>query len=397
MNEDRLRRELGDEPVPDAAGAQERAWRLVQNAYAAEPHAPAPRRRRYRHLAQLAVALGLLAAFISPAGATVRHWVGDAVDIGREPSQPALTSLPAPGRLLVDSPVGPWVVQPDGSKRLLGRYRQSTWSPHGLFVAATKGRQLLALDPEGEVRWSLARSAPVSDPSWAPDGFRIAYLSGAALHVVAGDGTGDRLLEPDVASVTPAWRPGPGHQLSFVDPGGAVRTVAADTGKSVFAVSPGPRPTGLAWSADGSRLLIVSRSGLEVRDGAGGLAWRAKAPPGMAIRAAAFSPSEEEVTILAVTGAAAQSTLLSVGPGGARRRLFAGLGRFTDIAYSPDGRWLLAAWQSADQWLFLNVERPRRIVAVSGISAQFDPGATSASAFPSVSGWCCRGGGGTSG
>jgi WD40-like Beta Propeller Repeat len=393
MNEDRLRQELGAEPLPDAAGAEERAWRFVRAAYAAEPRAAQPRRRRHRRLAQLAVALGLLAAFISPAGAAVRHWVRDAVVVGREPSQPALTSLPAPGRLLVDSPVGPWVVQPDGSKRLLGPYRHSTWSPHGLFVAAAEGRQLLALDPEGEVRWSLARPAPIAAPSWAPDGYRIAYRSGDALRVVAGDGTGDRLLASPVAPVASAWRPGPDHLLSFVDAAGQIRTVAADSGRLAFAISSPAHPTGLAWSADGARLLVVGRSAIEVRDGGGRPVWHADAPSGTSIRAASFSPGGGEVAILVSTRAATQSTLLVVGQGGARRQLFAGLGRFTDVVYSPDGKWLLAAWRSADQWLFLNVDRPRRIVAVSGISRQFDPGASSASAFPAVSGWCCRGSG----
>jgi hypothetical protein len=390
MNGDRLRQALDAEVVPDATGAEERSWRLARAAYAVAPHVSRPRRRRYR-LAELAVALGLIAVFISPAGAAVRHWVRDAVEVGRQPSLPALTSLPASGRLLVDSPDGPWVVQPDGSRRLLGPYRQSTWSPHGLFVAAAKGRQLLALDPQGEIRWSLGRPAAIGDPRWAPDGYRIAYLSGETLRVVAGDGSGDRLLEPGVAPVAPAWRPGPGHLLSFVDSAGLVRTVDADSGRLVFEISPGPHATGLAWSADGSRLLVTRRSELQVRDSSGSPAWRADAPAGTSIRAAAFSPSGDEVAMLAATRGAAQSSLLLVGPDGARRRLFAGLGRFTGVVYSPDGRWLLAAWKSADQWLFLNVRRPRRIVAVSDVSRQFDPGATSGSAFPSVAGWCCHG------
>lgn len=75
--------------------------------------------------------------------------------------------------------------------------------------------------------------------------------------------------------------------------------------------------------------------------------------------------------------------------GGSRRRLFPGLGRLRQVIWSPDGRWLLATWQSADQWLFLNPGHPRRIVAIADIAAQFNPGATSPSAFPHVAGWCC--------
>src|SRR5437762_2067872 len=71
--------------------------------------------------------------------------------IGVQHAQPALFRLPAPGRLLVQSVEGPWVVQPDGSKRLLGPYLEAAWSPHGLFVAVTKPDELAAVEPSGSV------------------------------------------------------------------------------------------------------------------------------------------------------------------------------------------------------------------------------------------------------
>ena len=148
----------------------------------------------------MAVSLGLVAALISPAGAAVRDWVGDAVDEGREPALPALTSLPSPGSLLVDSARGPWVVREDGSKRLLGSYAESTWSPRGLHVAVTGTHELAAVDPMGEVRWTLTQAGSVTDPAWSPDGYRVAYLNGGALRVVAGDGTGDHQVASAAAA-----------------------------------------------------------------------------------------------------------------------------------------------------------------------------------------------------
>ena len=388
MNEDRLREALREVPVPAEEEARERARGLVR---AASPPSPtAPPRYRHRRAQQVALTLGLIAALVSPAGAAIRHWVRDAVEVGHEPSLPALTSLPAPGSLLVDSPRGSWVVRASGSKRLLGDYSQSSWSPHGLFVAATSRHQLAAVDPEGNVHWTLSRLGPVSHPVWSPDGYRIAYLDGEELRVVAGDGTGDRSLARHVAPVAPAWQPGKLRRVAFLDVAGRVEVVHADGGRSVFEVSPGPGTIGLSWSADGARLLVVRRSGLRVFDRQGRPLWRAQAPAGMHVRAGALAPDGKRVAAVLSTRSGAQSEVLLLGPGGEKRRLFAGLGRFGDVVYSPEGRWLLVAWRSADQWLFLSPAHPRRIVAISDISRQFDPGTTSPPPFPSVAGWCCR-------
>ena len=144
----------------------------------------------------IALAVGLLIAAValSPAGAKVADLVHDVVQPGAQNARPALTSLPAPGRLLVTSAKGPWIVDQDGSKRLLGAYEDAAWSPHGWFAAVTRGRELTAVDPVGTVRWSLAARQPVSDPAWSTSGIRVAYLSGSLPAIVAGDGTDDHLL-----------------------------------------------------------------------------------------------------------------------------------------------------------------------------------------------------------
>ena len=301
---------------------------------------------------------------------------------------PALTSLPAPGSLLVDSPRGPWVVHADGAKRLLGPYGESAWSPHGLYVAATTRHQLAAVDPLGEVRWTLGREGPVRKPAWSPDGERIAYLNGGELRVVAGDGTGDRLLEPTVAPVGPAWEPG-SRLLSFVAHSGRVRTVDVDTGRAVFEAPAPVNPLHLGWSADGRRLLVATRTALVALDRLGRPVWRAEAPSGTDIVSSAIAPGGDRAATVLVSKSGERSELALLGPGGHGRTLFQGLGRFAEVLYSPDGEWLLLAWRSADQWLFLNPADPKRVVAISDIAAQFDPGTTSAPSFPSIEGWCC--------
>ena len=88
-------------------------------------------------------------------------------------------------------------MQQDGSKRLLGQYREASWSPFGRFVVAARENELAALEPDGDVRWTLARPG-VRFPRWTgtETDTRIAYVDRTGIRVVAGDGTGDRLLVP---------------------------------------------------------------------------------------------------------------------------------------------------------------------------------------------------------
>lgn len=392
IDERRLRERLEGSEAPDAAAAEERAWAVVSGAFEQRRSARAPRPRvRSRLGLALAVLLttGLIA--LSPAGAEVADWIGDAFDPGRKDARPALAALPAPGRLLVTSERGPWIVQRDGSKRRLGDYDDAAWSPRGLFVVVTGGRQLVAVEPGGDPRWSLARNATVQGPAWSPDGFRIAYLSGRTLHVVAGDGTGDRRLARRAAALAPAWRPGKEHVLTFSDPQGRIVTAEADSGRHLSRSAPGPVPTSMAWSPDGRRLVAMAPGVVRVLDQRGQLVRRIATPTGAVNRALAIHPSGNSAALSRHFAGARRSEVVSerLAPSGRRGKLFTGDGRFSDLAWSPNGRWLLIGWREADQWLFLRSTAVKRIVAVSNISRQFDPVGDRAGAFPRVSGWCC--------
>jgi hypothetical protein len=149
-----------------------------------------------------------------------------------EKAQPALFSLPATGRLLVVADSGAWVVGEDGSKRLLGPYQEASWSPFGRFVVASRRNELVALTPEGKVRWSLARP-DVRFARWGGSrtDTRVAYFSGSELRVVGGDGKGDRLLDGNAAPRAPRWRAGRPHVLVYLHRDGRLRAVDVDTGK----------------------------------------------------------------------------------------------------------------------------------------------------------------------
>src|ERR671939_1675635 len=145
---------------------------------------------------------------------------------------PELFALPSGGRLLVNSPHGPWIVQANGSRRRLGAYREASWSPHGKYVVVVRSNEVVAVSPRGDVHWTLPRPR-VRFARWGGSRVdtRIAYLSGSRLHMVAGDGTGDvdACGEPTAARVAPAWRPtGPEHVLASATATGRVTVLDTD-------------------------------------------------------------------------------------------------------------------------------------------------------------------------
>jgi Tol biopolymer transport system component len=74
----------------------------------------------------------------------------------------------------------------------------------------------LWMRPPGSAQWEKARDLTPeggADPAFAPDGRQIAYIWGGALHLIAPDGTGHRILVParnpavSPEPTMPAWSP----------------------------------------------------------------------------------------------------------------------------------------------------------------------------------------------
>jgi WD40-like Beta Propeller Repeat len=372
----RLRDLLRELPIPEQEEARRRSNALVRAAFAERE--PTPRRRHYLKPALALVAVAAVAAAAaSPPGRAVLGSLRKTV-AGEKRAAPELFSLPSGGRLLVNSPDGPWIVQANGSRRRLAGYREAAWSPHGLYVVAERPAEVVAVSPKGDVHWTLPRPR-VRFARWGGSRVdtRVAYLSGRRLHMVAGDGTGDVDLcgEPPSAPVAPAWRPGIPHVLAFATAGRRVYVLDADRCALAWRSAPFADPRALRWSDDGRRLLLVTRDEL--------VAFGARARP-LAVRRlrgvtdAAFRPGSHELALVRggeVLGLSADRL------GAQPQRLFRVTGRIGQIAWSPNGRWLLVTWPDADQFLFVH---GRRIRAVSGIARQFGGGA-----FPSIGGWCC--------
>jgi hypothetical protein len=378
-DERRLHDLLREAPLPP--DDRRRAFALVQAAFAERERVSWPRRHA-RGLAVCAAALALVGAVLSPPGRAVLDDVRESIGIRK--AQPALFSLPASGRLLVTSSAGSWVVSRDGSKRLLGPYREASWSPFGHFVVAARANELAALDPQGGVRWTIARPR-ARFPRWGGSrtDTRIAYLSGGRLRLVAGDGTGDRLLAEAVSPVAPAWRPGSRFVLAYARKGEVV-AVEAKTSRRLWQHGvPGVRA--LSWSEDGRLLLVRARRSLVVLDAQGRtrveLLGRESAP---FVEGAALAPDGRTAAVVERAGGRSQIWLIAIRPGReTARHVFSGAGSFDGLAWSPDGRWLLVSWRAANQWLFFRSASVRAIRGVSDIASQFD-------GFPTLEGWCCR-------
>ena len=382
MDDDRLGATLRDAVAPDEEAARERALLRLRGEFEARPA------RRSRVRGRLAVALAAaalaLVAALSPPGDAVADWVRGAVGLRtHEPARPARVAgdrTPSGGRLLVTSGGTAWIVEADGEGQWLGAWTGAGWSPHGRFVVAWRGRRLAALDPRGRVRWTLVGPRPITGAVWSPSGFRVAYRSGQDLRVVAGDGTGDRLLDAGTFRPT-AWRPGPVHVLAYSS-GSHVDVVDVDLGRRLARIRLPHVAHELAWSADGRRLYVHLHRSIAVYDARGRRTGRIWMPGRQTVTT--FVPARAGSLVAVARHADGVSEIALMGPRTRSRVLFRGDGRFTRLRFSPNGRWLLAAWPLADQWVYLRpgAAGAARVLAAPGVTRRFR-----AAGFPQLSGW----------
>jgi hypothetical protein len=384
-----LERALRELPIPDATAAEHRARLVVLDACRSHEAVPPRGRRMALRLALGVAGAALLAgvAVASPGAETIRRIVRDAVTpkaVTLRSTPLAAFRLPQGGSLLARSEGALFVVHADGSRLLLGPYRDAAWSPHARFIVATAGRHLVVLDPRsGATRWSITAATDVHGARWSlepavPPCCRVAYLtvdhgSGrGTLHVIAGDGSGNRVLGPADARVAPAWRPGSRERaLAYVDAAGSVRVISAESGRLLAGPgSHGFRPTRLAWSADGTRLLAMNGRRLLILDAGLRSVVRILAPTdaGRLVSASFLGRGHAAVVLRRLPGGRSRVELLS--PKGAGRPLATLVGTLSGMSPSPDGRSVLVGWGAADQWLLVPVGRgPTR--RLTGLAKRF--------------------------
>lgn len=400
--EEALRRGLAGIRPSDEADALERAV-AISAAEGGEARGPAVSRGSAQRLAGAVLAASaVLVVALTPAGAAVRDWVGDAVNgTAEEGLRPALTHVPTGGSLLVSSGPQQFAVSSDGSTRLLGSYDSVAWSAQGLYVAGAQGSRLAAMEPDGDLRWSITAPGPVSGQTWAPGCCRVGYLSDGGLFVVNGDGTDPHRVVDRVAPVAPAWMPtgydietqASPNVLAYVDAHDRLATINADNGASSASAPLAAQPIAIFW-LDRQRILAVEPGDLEVVDTAGGFVSRLAAQLSGAITAAAIAPDGGSLAVLtrsdgAATGVRSMLRLIQLGRHAdtAGRVLFAESGRYDGPVFSPDGSRIELGWRKADQWRFVSTTPGVEPVAIGGITREFDGGRNGE--MPAIEDWCC--------
>jgi hypothetical protein len=367
-----VRRELERIDVPGEHEARERSWEVIQAAYTERE--PQPRERAFLRPIVVAAALAaLVAAALSSPGRAVLDGVREVV--GVESAAESLFEVPSGGRLLVTADSGVWVVAADGSKRRLGDYESASWSPFGRFVAASRPTELAALEPNGDVRWKLARPR-VRTPVWTGTraDTRIAYVTDGRLHVVGGDGRGDVEAGGSTSpalGVAPAWRPGSAFEIAYLNTRGYVTAFGAERPGLTWRSIRLRDARALHWSPQGDRLVVVGRDRLVSLRASDGAASGERLP---GVTSAAFAP-DGRLAVVRQNGT--RSDVLVDG-----RTRFSGTGTFFDPTWSPDGRWVLVSWRNADQWLFVRASGPRGVRAVANVSRQFESASP-----PRIAGW----------
>ena len=240
------------EPDSGAGVRQERAWQVVRAAYLArEPEPRSSRRGRRLVVAPAALVAAPTAIAATGAGRDAidelrrrrdRARAARAVLAAGRRSAPGLDQRRSLGR------------RPRRRKRYLGDYTAATWSPHGLYIAATSPAALQRSSPTG--RALVARPPGGASPALVaerlPD--RLPRPVGPARG--RGDGSGDVLLSAAVAPVAGAWKPGTRHLLAYADRAGSVHLVDTDSRARLRRTPPGPAVEKIAWSGDGRRFYV---------------------------------------------------------------------------------------------------------------------------------------------
>ena len=359
--EQALRAQLRTFEAPGESEAGERGRRLLLAAFAER----APVHRRRVRLPRLI--WPVLAALLAAGGVAVANHLHSSSSAPRQTRAPFGVQVEGGGVVLALGRGVAYAVTAQGRVRALGPARDGDLSPHGLNAVLASGNGLVAVSvADGQVRWRVPATAPVSYPRWSlertvPPCCRVAYLAGGSLWVVGGDGRGAHRVARHALAIAPAWRPGGvAHELAFAAAGG-IRILLPDSGR-VIARLPAPQhPLGISWRSDGRVLAVLDPSGVTLY-AADGRRLQRLAVHGGTVLFGGYAPAGNRLVVLR-SDAAGGTTLLvrgAAGPLRAVRRL--PISAIGDLRLSPDGRNALLASREGDEWIEIRLRDGRERV-----------------------------------
>ena len=139
-----------------------------------------------------------------------------------------------------------YLVSNPGSPLVTGAVDPS-WSPDGTKLAFSLGG---AIETCTVVTCTPAALGSITgtEPAWSPDGTKIAYVNAGNIHIVTFPGAVDSTL---IAGTDPSWSPD-GTKLAFTSGGAVVTcTISSCAGTTTTLVGSGSQP---AWSPDSSTI-----------------------------------------------------------------------------------------------------------------------------------------------
>ena len=169
------------------------------------------------------------------------------------------------GRIAFDNFEDVWTINADGTALMRLTHSAQpefdpSWSPDGTRIAFRSERsgkpEIWVMDADGAHQRRLTAGL---SPAWSPDGSLIAFSAPAGLSVIRPDGTGLRVLPHSEGGEYPSWSPD-GSRIAFNSnlTGDHVMYIAQADGTKIVNLSRAGEGWQMAWSPDGRSILFTS-------------------------------------------------------------------------------------------------------------------------------------------
>lgn len=225
-----------------------------------------------------------------------------------------------------------------------------------VFTSTRDGNaEIYVMDPDGGNPKRLTENLAADwQPSWSPDGQKIAFVSNrdggrVQIYVMDGDGGNPVKLTDGLISLSPSWAPN-GQEIVFASSinGESMQVYVMDSNGNNRQRLTAPQADGYepAYSPDGQKIVFISgRDGtgeIYMMDSDGGNQTRLTDDDDINEREPAWSPDGEKIAFTASVAGSIEICVIDA-DGRNRKRLTDDLVNDYRPAWSPDGRFIAYA------------------------------------------------------